>query len=176
MSILRFFTMMLLAAATPQAFGQGGDAVEFTSEDKSLSLKHPPDWTPSAPDRPGMIANLISPGDSEEDLFAERLNVIVVEKQEEADLDELVDRVKDSFRVRLEGYKPTSDTRTTVAGVPARKIVAHTPAQGTTAVSTQWFFIAGPRVYIVSSTWLVETEEKYRPLVEAMVNSLTLKN
>lgn len=154
------------------AFAQ---SVDYTNEAHGFSMKLPADWKQLTPDRPNLVFNVAAPADGETDLFNETLNVVVVEMGQEADVNELVEQIKPGLAASVKGYKEIADEKATVAGQPARKIIAECPAANTTARSTQWMFTSGQKFYIVTFTALTNTDEKYKPIAQAMVDSFTLK-
>jgi hypothetical protein len=151
--------------------------VEFTDDRYGYALRHPADWKADRDGRnvPTLAATLQAPADHEDDRFFERLTVQVVDMRQEADINELVDKLKPQAAAQAPpGYAAQSDERTSVAGLPARRLVGRTPAQGTTAITTQWMFVAGQRLYILTYTTLSETDARYAPVGRAIVESFKL--
>lgn len=148
---------------------------EFVSPDQKFSLTVPAGWTQAPADKANMLANFVAPPDDERDRFPEKLNVMSVEMEQEADIHELVDQIKPAITQRLDGYKELSDDRVIVADLPARRIIGEMPAQGGTIRTTQWLFTGGTRLYIVTFTHVSDREEKYKPIVVDVINSIAIK-
>lgn len=161
----------LIAAA---AFARAADMVEFKSEEKNFSIKHPADWKPGEANQSNMVVRFISAQDGEQDAYREELSIKVLDMNQEADINELVDGMKPEMAKRLTGYVEKSDEKVIVAGRPARKIVSEVATQFSPVRSTQWFVIDGTRLYIITLNALPTTAEQYKPYGDAMVDSFTI--
>jgi hypothetical protein len=151
------------------------EMVDFKSAEHRISIKHPDDWKPAESTQAGVIARFVTPLDGESDKYQEEFTIKVLEMNQEAEINELIDSIKPTLAQQLPGYVEKSDEKVTIAGRPGRKLVSEVTTQYSPIRATQWFVVDGTRLIIITLNTTPATAEQYRSFGQAMVDSLTIE-
>jgi hypothetical protein len=166
--------IVMLACTSARARAAADERRTFKSDEKRFTIDYPGDWKQNPGNRPGMVVMFNSPPESDTDAFSENLNVVVSDLPQEADLNAIADELKREIPRQVESFKSISDEKVTVAGQPARKLAYDIKTMGVSARSTQWLFVVGKRLYVITFTATPETQAKFAPAAEQMVKSFRL--
>ncbi|GEM_PF-3162017 len=172
---MKWLIPLIFAALLSPAAARAEMAL-FEHAESGISIQHPKDWQPAEGQQAGVVARFITPLDGESDKYQEEFTIKVLEMNQTADVNELVDAIKPGLAQGLPGYVEKSDDQASIAGLPGRKIVSEVSTQFSPIRATQWFVVKNTKLYIITLNATPATFEQLKPYGQAMIESLKIES
>src|SRR5205085_9823322 len=103
--------------------------------------------------------------------FNDNFNLVINRAGGETDLGKMIDAAKAQLKQQYPALRILSDSKMTISGQPARKLVYANTIQDIQMQATQAFVILNDNVYVLTFTTLTDRGEELAPVIMAMIDS-----